>query len=332
MFTEQSLHDQPALVKALMGLEAAEFWSLIQQMRDQFAAYTQQQHQRPDRQRASGAGRKPDLPLAIRTALLLTYLRLHIPQATVAALFSAATQTDVSRDLRRLLPLIQQCLPCPLVWEEVDDAQPDAPLSPLSLADLADGRVLIDATEQPVARPVHPQQQKAYYSGKKHDHTLKTQIVTDGDHHIRAISVAVPGARHDKALSDDLHTLERLPDGCEADADKGYQGLAGQVPLVRVRDPRTGAEQMVPRLLAQTPFKKPKGGQLNAEQQACNRALGALRVRVEHCIGWAKNWAILATRFRCAHTIYTAIMCTICGFVNVQTDRWQTAKAEANCA
>lgn len=332
MFTEQSLHDQPALVKALMGLDADQFWTLIQQMTDQLAAYIHQQRQRPDRQRRSGAGRPPDLPLAIRTALVLTYLRLHIPQATVAQLFGGATQADVSRDLRRVLPLIQQCLPCPGVWEEVADEPPHAIANPLALSDLTDGRVLIDATEQPVARPRNAMQQKAYYSGKKHDHTLKTQVVTDGEHHICAISVAVPGARHDKALSDDLHTVAHLPDGCEADADKGYQGLAAAVPLVRVQDAHSGTEQMVPRLVAQTPFKKPKGGQLTAEQQAFNRALGAVRVRVEHCIGWAKNWAILATRFRCAHTIYTAIMCTICGFVNVQTDRWQAAKAAANCA
>ncbi len=260
MFTEQSLHDQPALVKALMGLPAAEFWTLIQQMTDQFTTYIQQQRQRPDRQRASGAGRTPDLPLAIRTALVLSYLRLHIPQATVAALFSGATQSDVSRDLRRLLPLIQHCLPCPQVWEEVADAAPDAPASSLSLDDLTDGRVLLDATEQPVARPVIPAQQKAYYSGKKHDHTLKTQIVTDGAHHIRAISVAVPGARHDKALSDDLHTLDRLPAGCEVAADKGDQGLVTQVPLVQVLEVHSGAEQLVPRLVAQTPFKTPKGG------------------------------------------------------------------------
>jgi hypothetical protein len=87
---------------------------------------------------------------------------------------------------------------------------------------------------------------------------------------------------------------------------------------------------VLPRLSVQTPFKKPKNQELTAEQKAFNRALGAIRVRVEHCIGWAKNWAILATRFRCDHTIYTSIFRTICGFVNVQTQRWQTAKA--NCA
>jgi hypothetical protein len=330
MFTEQSLRDHPSLVKAFMGIEAEQFWEILAQMTDQFTTFTQQQHQRTNRRRAIGAGRHHDLSLCIRTAVVLTYLRLHIPQATVAALFVDATQSDLSRDLRRLLPLIEQQLPCPLVWEEVASEQAVPETTQLTLADLADGRVLVDATEQRVSRPKDYQTQKAYYSGKKHAHTLKTQVVTDGEHHLKAISVATPGAKHDKALSDQLQTIARLPDGCEADADKGYQGLAAQVPLVRVCDPLTGEIQTLPRLSVQTPFKKPKGQELSDEHKAFNRALGAIRVRVEHCIGWLKNWAILTTRFRCAHTIYTTIFRTIGGFVNAQTRRWQTAKA--NCA
>lgn len=221
MFTVESLRDYPAVVKALMGLSADQFWELVQHMQDRLATYTVQQQARSDRQRAIGAGAPPDLPLPIRTALVLTYLRLHVPQATVAALFAGATQSDVSRDLRRLLPLIQQCLPCPQVWEEVPADQAVPASTHLTAADLADGRVLVDATEQRVARPADWEDQKAYYSGKKHLHTLKTQLVTDGDHHIKAISVAVPGATHDKALSDRVQTLAHLPDGCEADADKG---------------------------------------------------------------------------------------------------------------
>jgi DDE superfamily endonuclease len=330
MFTEQSLRDHPSLVKAFMGIEAEQFWELIEHMTEQFPAYARQQRQRAERLRAVGAGRSFDLPLSIRTALVLTYLRLHIPQATVAALFVGATQSDLSRDLRRLLPLIQQQLPCPLAWEEVatDQAPPQTTL--LTLGELADGRVLLDATEQRVSRSKDYLTQKAYYSGKKHGHTLKTQVIADGDHHLKAISVACPGASHDKALSDRLQTLARLPDGCEADADKGYQGLAAQVPTVTVRDPLTGEVQNVPRLNVQTPFKRAKGQELNDEQKAFNRALGAIRVRVEHCIGWLKNWAILATRFRCDHAIYTTIFRTIGGFVNAQTQRWQAAKA--NCA
>src|SRR5690349_15949830 len=128
MFTEESLRDQPAVVKTFMGLSADQFWELVQQMHEGLAAYTAQQHARPDRQRAVGAGRPPDLALSIRTAVVLTYLRLHVPQKTVAALFVGVTQSDVSRDLRRLLPLIQTCLPCPLLWEEVR-AEQEVPAS-----------------------------------------------------------------------------------------------------------------------------------------------------------------------------------------------------------
>ena len=140
-----------------------------------------------------------------------------------------------------------------------------------------------------------------------------------------AISEGVPGAKHDKKLSDAVKTIERLPDGCEADADKGYQGLTDQVEVVTIRNAETGVEQQVPRLTVQTPFKKPKGKELTAEQKAFNLQLSAIRVRIEHCIGWAKNWAILATRFRCAKSIYTSVMQTICGLVNARTQRWQMA-------
>jgi len=87
----------------------------------------------------------------------------------------------------------------------------------------------------------------------------------------------------------------------------------------------------VPRLEIKTPFKKPRGKELTPEQQVFNTHLSKVRVRIEHCIGWVKNWAITATRFRCAHTIYTAILRTVCGLVNAQTQRWQAAKA-ACCA
>lgn len=317
MFTEHSLQDYPHLVKALTGIEAIQFWAMIEQMTEHIEALP------------VTAGRPCDLPLAIRVAIVLTYLRLHIPQATVAALFGA-TQSDVSRDLRRLLPLIQLVLPCPQVWEVPDVPLPIPHHEHLALAELADGQVLVDATEQRVARPSQRADQKAYYSGKKKQFTLKTQFVADRAHYVHAISEAVPGAEHDKALSDRLHTLDRLPMDCEVDADKGYQGLAAQIPYVQVRDAVSGATAVVRRLTVYTPIKKPKGGMLTEQQTTFNRLLSGVRMRVEHCIGWAKNWAIVATRFRCAHTIYTSIMCTICGFVNAQTQRRHTAKG--NCA
>jgi hypothetical protein len=242
-------------------------------------------------------------------------------------LLYGATQADVSRELRRLLLLIKEVIPAPEVWEVIEEGETLTEADILDLAQLADRRALVDATEQQVYRSQDNEVRKAHYSGKKKTFTLKTQFVADGEHHIVAISEAVPGAKHDKKLCDEVKTMDRLPDGCEADADKGYQGLAQQVTVVTVRNVETGDEQQVPRLTVKTPFKKPKGHALTDEQKAFNRQLATIRVRVEHCIGWAKNWAIIATRFRCAHSIYTLVMQVVCGLVNRQTQRWQAAQA-----
>ena len=172
------------------------------------------------------------------------------------------------------------------------------------------------------------------FSGKQHEFTLKTQLASDGNWHIAAVSVPVPGSIHDKKLCDQLQTLERLPTGCEAAADKGYQGLATDtVSTLSTLDVETGVEKQVPRVKAYTPFKKPKGQELTEEQKAFNRALASIRIRVEHCIGWIKNWKILSERFRCSHSIYGWVMQTICGLVNQQTLRRQMATgASAYCA
>lgn len=330
MFTEKDLRERPVLIKAFMGLTAKVFWQLIADMQVKLPEYEQERLERPDRQRAIGGGRDFDLPFVVRVALVLTYLRLHIPQQAVACMYQDATQIDVSRELRRLLPLMKQALPSPEVWQIVAEGQALTEAEVLEIEQLWDDRALVDATEQQVYRPGKSnEERKKYYSGKKKQFTLKTQFVTDGEHHILVISVSVPGATNDKKLSDEVKTVDRLPDGCEASADKGYQGLDKQVSLVTVWNVETGEEKQMPRLTVITPFKKPKGGKLTEEQKAFNKQLGSIRVRVEHCIGWVKNWAIIATRFRCAHSIYTLVMQVVCGFVNIQTERWQAAKAQA---
>ena len=330
MFTKKDFQETPGLIKAFTGLPEEVFWQLIADLQAKLPEYERERLARPDRQRAVGGGRNFDLPLTVRVALVLTYLRLHIPQQAVAYMYQDATQPDVSRELRRLLPLMKQVLPCPEVWQFVAEEHVLTEAEVLEIEQLLDGRALVDATEQQVYRPGKSnEERKRYYSGKKKQFILKTQFVTDGEHHILVISISVPGATNDKKLSDEVKTVDRLPDGCEANADKGYQGLDKQVSLVTVRNVETGEEEQLPRLTVKTPFKKPKGGELTEEQKAFNKLLGSIRVRVEHCIGWVKNWAIVATRFRCAHSIYTLVIQVICGFVNLQTERWQAAKAQA---
>jgi len=169
MFTESSLRQHPAVIKAFTGLPAATFWELIEKITEQLPAYETQRLERTDRQRRVGGGRDFDQPLVIRVALILTYLRLHIPQEAVAQLYGA-TQADVSRELRRLLPVLQAALPCPAVWQQRAEGTELSPEQCLELEQLTDRRALIDATEQRISRPTQSTARQAHYSGKKKFH------------------------------------------------------------------------------------------------------------------------------------------------------------------
>ncbi len=330
MFTEEILRQNPGMVKAFMGIPAEVFWMIVEVVLQVLPDIDRQRLERADRKRKLGAGRHCDPPVVLRVAAVLTYLRLHAPQIPISMMYGI-TQTDLSRDLRRILPAIQAALPCPEVWKVVESGQELDEAELLKLEDQVKKRLLVDATEQRVSRPSDNETRKQYYSGKKKQFTRKTQFLVDEDYDIKAISESVPGAEHDKTLSDEVRTVDRLPDGWEVDGDKGYQGLDKQVGLITIINPETGKTEQGARLTVKTPHKKPKGGELTEEQRAFNAWLNAIRVRVEHCIGWVKNWAILANRFRCAHSIYTSVMRTICGLTNLQTQRWQAAHA-ANCA
>lgn len=107
--------------------------------------------------------------------------------------------------------------------------------------------------------------------------------------------------------------------------DKGYQGVQHQIDTFLDFDIETLEDYQVPDIYLHLPLKKPKGQELTQAQKHYNRQVSSIRVRVEHCNGWIKNWGIIAGRFRCSHSIYTLVMQVVCGFVNNQTERWQQA-------
>ena len=86
------------------------------------------------------------------------------------------------------------------------------------------------------------------------------------------------GARHDFSLY--KHSKAELPKEVECLADSGYQGLLDLHKKAR------------------TPFKKPKGGQLTAEQKEFNKELAKERVVIEHIIRHLKIFRILSERYR----------------------------------
>ena len=80
--------------------------------------------------------------------------------------------------------------------------------------------LIIDATEQPIERP--KKGQKPYYSGKKKQHTLKTEIRVTPKGRIVHVSKSRPGSVHDFEA---FKKEPPPPDYARLFVDSGYQGI-----------------------------------------------------------------------------------------------------------
>lgn len=132
----------------------------------------------------------------------------------------------------------------------------------------------MDGTERRIQRPKDPADQKKYYSGKKHAHTVKNNlVVTRKSRLIKYLSQTCEGKKHDKKLCDE----ERLtfPKGSKLYKDNGYQGY--EPPGVETEQPK----------------KKPRGKELSARDKQRNRRISKLRIVVEHVIGGVKRCRIV---------------------------------------
>jgi len=309
----------PQNIKHLTGINAETFNQVTNMIQEKHEELRRKELEKKKRKRAFGGGRRSKVPLPLRFLAVLMFLRLNIPQRAVAALLSGVSQSSLSRDLRELLPLLEQFLPVPQLWTPEQLEQDLEPGMHLTEEDLPGRDVIIDGMEQPVYRSQDYETQKTYYSGKKKKHTVKTQVVTDLQREIKAISSLFPGKVHDKKMAEKLHTTWRLPDETELLGDKAYQGLHKKVELMEFQlDEKNELFVELPRVKLLTPYKKPKGRELSEKKKVQNQAISSLRVRVEHAIGWVKNFKICSERFRCSHSIYTLILRVVCGFVNLQ--------------
>ncbi len=130
-----------------------------------------------------------------------------------------------------------------------------------------------DGTERPIPRPIDPDEQSWWYSGKKKQHTAKNICCINKDGTILFLSSTYEGSVHDKRIAD----LEgyTVPEGTYVYQDTGFQGWTCD-----------GAQIMQPK-------KKPRGGVLTDEEKTKNREISSVRIRIEHVIGSVKRYRIV---------------------------------------
>ena len=283
----ERLQRSPKAFRQLTGITPAAFDRLLADLTPRYQQAEAKRKDRPGRKRRPGAGRKHALDLADRLLMLLIYYRTYTTHAFLGFLFGV-DDSAVGRNINPLQPLLAGIFRIP---------ERRIRLDPEEIQEL-----FFDATERPTRRP--GKGQRAYYSGKKKRHTLKNQVVVarrtpppgtgPGRQRLRiaAVCETQPGKVHDKKVYDRSGVV--CPPGARRTGDTAYLGT----PL-------------------ETPSRKPRGGELTAEQKERNGRIARRRIVAGHGIGKMKIWRIAAERYRSPERRHTLILKNVAGLHNL---------------
>ena len=207
--------------------------------------------------------------------MTVIWLRLYPIHEVLAYLFGVSDST-VSRWIERVLPLLEHAgrdtmrLPDP-------GKKRRRQLSEL-LDEMPELMVIVDSFEQRVQRPVDDD---SPYSGKKKQHTLKSQIAVDGNTgRIVDISDSVAGPTADIRLLEESRLLRRLPD------EIGVAGDLASLNLAKLR--RMGF----------APRRKPRNQERPPDDVLYNRAFSQFRIIIQQTIGQLRRFQSISATDR----------------------------------
>ena len=258
-----NLRKLPVVFGHLTGLTVAVFDELATAVVPAIDAAHRKKLDRPDRQRAVGGGDDFDLSTADQLLLTVIWLRQYPTNEVLGFLFGVSDST-ASRARTRCLPMLEHAGKDTMRMPDPGAARRKR--LPALLKDTPGLAVVVDSFEQRTQRP--KRRQRAYYSGKKKAHTLKSQVTVDEESgRFVDVSDTVPGRWADIKLLARSRVLKRLPAGVGVMGDLGYVGIGA-----------LHARGVSPR-------RKPRGKPRPPEDVRYNRAFSRRRIVVEHALG-----------------------------------------------
>ena len=286
---KQLEHYSSSRVKALFGFHPKVLAEILLRVLPELEKGRQQRlERREDRKRPVMANDgKPRTVLPVYKVLMtLLYLRHNVSHEVVGSLFGFSADSSENA-FHEVLPLLRDLFP-----KEKWEAEKRHRTQPQWTPDEVE-MVIIDSFETPISRPSLHERQKRVYSGKKKRHTLKTQIITDQTGGILDISAGHRGPEADVKVYEKSSLPEPIADKPRL-GDKGY---VGATPAIT------------------TPHKKPKGGELTAEQKAENKQLASQRIEVEHGIRRVKAFRIVRDEYRLALGLFPTVASVVVGLI-----------------
>jgi hypothetical protein len=303
LLRREQLGNHPTVFRAMTGLTVDAFDQLLPELRAAFTAARRRRLDRPGRRRAVGGGDDFDLGVDDQFLLTVVWLRHYPTQECLGYLFGVSDSTAL-RAVRRCLPILEQSgkdrmrLPDPGKGHRRD--------LPALLRETPALAVIVDTFEQRTQRP--KRRQRAWYSGKKKAHTLKSQVAVDEDGRVADVADSRPGRWAD------LKVFRRS--GLAGKLIRAKVGVLGDLGYV-------GLEGVSPRLAGATPRRKPRGQERPAEDRRYNRAFARRRIRVEHGIARLRRYQALTQVDRHRRRQHTARVRAVAGLVNHMLDHQQ---------
>lgn len=294
------LRHHPAVFRSLTGVPTGVFDNLAADVVPALDEAEFARRDRPDRDRAVGAGHPFALGPADQLLLTVVWLRVYPTHAVLAYLFGVS-ESAARRTVRRVLPVLAAAGKDTMRMP--DPGKHARRNLPALLTDTPGLAVLVDTFEQPTNRPTR--RQRAYYSGKKKRHTLKSQVAVDEESgRVVHVPPSVPGPTADLKVLKRSRLLGCVPKGVGVIGDKAYIGAAG----------------LRPGVVCATPRRKPRGKPCPPEDRRYNRAVSRRRIGVEHTIRRLRVFQALTQVNRHGRTKHEHRVRAVAGLVNRMID------------
>ncbi|MBD2341173.1 transposase family protein [Calothrix sp. FACHB-156] len=284
------IEENPKETQRLIGLEYEQLQQLIENAERLNHEKQALLESKKVRIIAGGGGRKPKLSEKEQIILTLVYLR-HMTTFQLLGIQFGVSESTANDIFNYWLPILRELLASSLI-EQVKKNESDLMVVKEILTEY---ELIVDSYEQVRERPGDNEEQEKYFSGKKSNHTFKSQIIIMPDgRDIVDVVAGEPGPKSDITMF-----RENRDNFDPKQSFKGDLGYLGED-------------------LIDTPIKKPRNKDLTSKQKKSNKEFSSKRVFVEHRIRSVKIFRVVQDRFRLNPKKYAEVILTICGLVRLR--------------
>lgn len=275
-------------VHALVGLNHTALGALLLEALPEIDRRRLKEQADKPRRRKIGGGRKRLLKPYQEVLLTLIYLRHNVAFCVVGLMFGVSA--DVAENtFHEIVGSLKDVCPANRWEAEKRWTKKEPSWKPEEI-----DTVIVDSFETPIPRPSIEPKQRDFYSGKKKDHTIKTEIIINPEGNILDIDPGYRGPKSDKKLHEESEVAQQFPNAT-VQGDLAYKGVNR----------------------SEVPHKKPRGGELTPEQKEENRVFSSGRVRVEHSIRRVKAFRIVRDEYRLATGLFSRTCLCVVGLVQL---------------